>query len=170
MIPIVTLVVSVCVCLCRYGLKCNDALHCWGLWVCVCVCLFTMIRFVVKTKAIMTVTSASFTDHKTSNTHETPPSLQISPWHQATQAREKERGREGEKERKKWGRERSSLSDTFFSSLRWTVECIWRKKEKLEQQRTEISVEWVDKRLHGSLLVWVRLSSVHVSSETAVVV
>jgi len=28
----------------------------------------------------------------------------------------------------------------------------------------------VDKRLHGSLLVWVRLSSVHVSSETAVVV
>jgi len=65
-----------------------------------CVCLFTMIRFVVKTKAIMTVTSASFSDHKTPNTHEnapTPPNLTLTPGYSG----KRERGREGKKERKK---------------------------------------------------------------------
>jgi len=65
-----------------------------------CVCLFTMICFVVKTKAIMTVTSASFSDHKTPNTHENAPTPSKS--HPDTrllrQERKREGGKEGEKE------------------------------------------------------------------------
>lgn len=105
MIPIVTPVVSVCVCLCRYEWKCNDVLHRWGLCVCV-FCLFTMVVFVVKTKAIMTITSASFSDHKATNTHENtlPPNLTLTPGYSGGRGRE----------RKKRGRERSSLSWAFF--------------------------------------------------------
>lgn len=63
----------------------------------VCVfCLFTMIVFVVKTKAIITVTSASFSDHKTSNTHENARTHPKS--HPDTRLLRRERA---------WGRERS---------------------------------------------------------------
>lgn len=59
----------------------------------------------------MTVTSASFFDHKTSNTHENahPPPPRFHP-----DTRLLRQEREGKKERKKRGRERSSLSDAFF--------------------------------------------------------
>lgn len=111
MIPIVTPVsVSVCVCLCRYGWKRNDALHCCGLWVCVYfVCSQWYFLLLIQkplwlSQVLLFLTTKPQTHMKT----HTPPSP-ISPWHQATQAREG-----GKNERKKRGRERSSLSDAFF--------------------------------------------------------
>lgn len=92
--------------------------------------LFTMIVFVVKTKAIMTITSASFSDHKTTNTHENAPSPPKS--HPDTRLLRRERESEGGKEGEKEAREgEEQLKRCVFSSLRWTVEWIRRKKEKL---------------------------------------
>ncbi len=85
---------------------------------CVCECvsvfrLFTMVVFVVKTKAIITITSASFSDHKTTNTHEPPPPASKSPPDTRVLRREREGKKEGEKEARE-GEERSSLSGAFF--------------------------------------------------------
>lgn len=86
-------------------------------------CLFTMIVFVVKTKAIMSVTSASFSDHKTSNTHENTRTHPES--HPDTRLLRRERESEGGKEGEKEAREgEEQLRRCVFSSLRWTVECI----------------------------------------------
>ncbi len=136
MIPIVTPVVSVCVCLCHYEWKHNDVLHCWGLCVCVSVFrLFTMVVFVVKTKAIITITSASFSDHKTTNTHEPPPPASKSPPDTRVLRREREGKKEGEKEARE-GEERSSLSGAFFLPWggQWSV-CEERKRNYLLQFR-----------------------------------
>lgn len=110
MIPTVTPAVSVCVCLCRYGWKRNDALCCWGLWVCV--------YFVCSQWYFLLLNKSHYDCHKCfffwpqnlkhTWKRTTPPPQ----FHPDTRLLRQER--EGKKERKKRGRERSSLSDAFF--------------------------------------------------------